>query len=486
MERHHSQDNGSAALGDLAALDAVATAAAIAAGELSATEVTEAAIARIEAANSQLNAVVDCQFDEARAAVAAGLPAGPLRGVPVLLKDLNGEQAGHRSTMAVPALRDADVRATVDSAVARRLREAGAVILGRTNTPELATLPSTEPRSAGPTDNPAAPGHTPGGSSGGSAAAVAANLVPLAHGNDGGGSIRIPASCCGLVGLKPTRGRISLGPQRGEMWGGFVVEGVLTRTVRDTARGTDVLAGAEPGDPAPAPPLRRPLEAEVGADPGRLRIGLLDHSPLPDLLVDTATGDAARHTANLLADLGHEVLEAFPPDFRDPEYTNHFTTVLGVSLLRSVEQLGESVGRPVELDELEPFNQLLGAIGQGTSGSGYLASLDWLWAWSRRVARFWEPQANGGDGFDLLLSPTLGLVPPKLGILSDMTDPWAGLARVSSFIPYTTQFNVTGQPAISVPTFRSDGIPVGAQLAAAYAREDVLIRVAAQLEPHFT
>src|SRR5438309_3584245 len=291
-------------------MDATAQADLVRRGEATATELVEAGIGRIEQLNPALNAVVTPMFDRALGEARGGMPAGPFAGVPFLLKDLAVECAGVRFTEGSAFLRD-NV-STHDQELVRRLRRAGLVILGKTNTPEFGLLPTCEPALFGATHNPWDPDRTPGGSSGGSAAAVASGMVPMAHANDGGGSIRIPASCCGLFGLKPTRARVSLAPVLGDALSGLVIEHAVTRSVRDSAALLDVSAGPEPGDPYWAPPQTRPYAEEVGADPGHLRIALTEHKLTGDPVhPDCLT--AVREAAALCREMGHEVVEAEPP-----------------------------------------------------------------------------------------------------------------------------------------------------------------------------
>ena len=294
---------------DLARLDATAQAELVRRGEITTLELVDAAIDRIERANPILNAVVTPTFDRAREAARGDLPAGPFRGVPFLLKDLSAAWAGVRMTSGSAFLKD--FVAPVDSVLVRRYFAAGLVVLGKTNCPEFGFLPTTEPRLFGPTRNPWDLERSPGGSSGGSAAAVTAGMVPFAHGNDGGGSIRIPASCCGLVGLKPTRARITQAPLLGDVMGGLVVDHALTRSVRDSAALLDATAGPAPGDPYLAPPPARPFLDEVSADPGRLRIAWTARNPI-GAPVDPECARAVEETAALCAELGHVVEEAAP------------------------------------------------------------------------------------------------------------------------------------------------------------------------------
>ncbi|MHB8505043.1 MAG: amidase [Acidimicrobiales bacterium] len=457
--------------------DATALAAAIAAGELSPLEAVDAAIARIEAVDPALNAVIHRRVEAARAEAAGELPDGPFRGVPLLLKDLGAAMAGEPMHCGLGVAKAAGHRAEVDNAVVRRLRGAGFVVVGRTNVPELGTTVTTEPVAYAPARNPWSTDHSTGGSSGGSAAAVASGMVPAAHATDGGGSIRVPASECALVGLKPSRGRVSHAPD-GEAWMGGTTDGVVTRTVRDTAAVLDVLAGPEPGDPYAAAPLPRPLAAEVGADPGRLRIGVLDRPPGSGAAAaapDAAAGEAARAAATALDELGHHVADAHPAALDDDvEYADRFITIVATNVARDLADWEATLGRPIGEADIEPANVFLRAVGVAVSASDYLAAVDWLYAFSRRVASWWA------EGWDLLLTPVLNGPPPPLGWLSD---PDEGFGRLQALLAYTSQWNMTGQPAISLPLhWTADGLPVGVQLVAGAGREDLLVEVAAQLE----
>src|SRR2546427_2545055 len=305
---------------ELAVLDATAQAELVRQRKVSPRELVDAAVARIERLNPKLNAVVTQRFEKARAEAAApDLPAGPFRGVPFLLKDLICHSAGDPYHAGMRLLRELGWIERYDTHLAARFRAAGFVFLGRTNVPELGPAPTTEPVAYGPTRNPWDTSRSPGGSSGGSAAAVAAGLVPVAHANDGGGSIRIPSSECGLVGLKPSRGRTSLGPDAGEGWGGLSVEHVVARSVRDTAAVLDAVAGYLPGDPYTAPPPARPFRDEAGGPPGRLRVGLLVKAPAGQAEVHPECATAARETARLLESLGHRVEGSFPVPLAEDE-----------------------------------------------------------------------------------------------------------------------------------------------------------------------
>lgn len=453
--------------------DATTQAARVRAGEVSPAELVDAAIDRIEKLNPQLNAVITDRFERARQEAAGPLPDGPFRGVPVLIKDLHCPSAGDRRCEGMRVLKEANIVADHDSHVVRRFRAAGFVIVGRTNTPEMGTTVTTEPVAFGPTRNPWDTSRSTGGSSGGSAAAVASGMVATAHASDGGGSIRIPASECGLVGLKPNRARISSGPDAGEGWMGASTNGALTRTVRDAAAVLDVLAGPELGDPYAAPALPRPLVDEVGAPTGRLRIGMLDHPPLP-VIADPEVSEAVQTTARLLESLGHDVADAHPRAMEEQEFADRFVQVVAVNTAADVAEWSRVLGRPIGDDELEPGNALFSTLGRSLTGPDYAATIGWLHGWSRRVAAWWA------DGWDLLISPVINGTPPPLGWI---TDPEQGMERVRQLLQYTAQFNVTGQPAISLPLHQSmEGTPVGVQLVAALGREDLLVRVASQIE----
>ena len=454
-------------------LDATAQADLVRRGEVSPRELTEAAIARIEAVNPKLDAVIRTRFDAARLEAEGDLPDGPFRGVPILLKDLGCTVEGEPTAFGLGPLRD--LAFPVTSYLAQQFRAAGFLPLGRTNVPELGTTVTTEPRSFPPARNPWDPGHSTGGSSGGSAAAVAAGMVAVAHASDGGGSIRIPASECGLVGLKATRGRVSQGPVTGEAWAGSVIDGAITRTVRDAAGVLDVISKPMPGDPYYAPPLQRPLVHEVGADPGRLRIGVLDRPGAEGYLDDPQCRTAVVTAAALLESLGHHVDQSVPAAMFERELPRHFNTIIAADTEATMRAFEMLLGRPIGEDEIEPRNAAYRRAGRELSAVAYLQTRAWLGMWARRMADWW-------NSHDLLLTPTVGAPPPQLGWFTAAGPKEEG-ARVAGFIPYTAQFNLTGQPAISLPLhWTPDGLPVGVQLAAAYGREDMLIRIASQFE----
>ena len=456
---------------DVLWMDATAQARLLADGQVTARELAEAAAARIEEVDGSVNAVIHRRFDRALDEIAAGLPAGPFHGVPFLIKDLFADSAGDPAHQGNRALRDAGWTATRDSWLVARLRSAGFAFLGRTNTPEFGLVPVTEPQAHGACRNPWDRSRSPGGSSGGSAAAVAAGMVAVAHASDGGGSIRIPASMCGLVGLKPSRGRTTLGPDGDES--GLSVQHVVARSVRDTAALLDVMRGPGPGDMVVAPPPARPYVAELDVRPSGLRVGLLDHSPTGPLDPDCA--DAVRRAGRLLEQLGHAVSDEHPRI--DPEAGRRFGARWVVNARMRLDWLGGLLGREVTADDVEPLTWAMASVGQAASGVDYAAAMAYGSAMARQFAGWW-------DNHDLLVTPTLGQLPPLVGELEPPADdPFATQQRTSELVPFTTHFNVTGQPAISLPLHVSgSGLPVGVQIVAGYGREDLLIQVAAQLE----
>jgi len=458
-------------------LDATGQAELVRAGELTPRELVAGAIERIARVDPEVHAVIHERFERALAEADAA-PDGAFRGVPVLVKDHDGGVAGEPYHHGNAALRDAGIRADRDAHLVARLRAAGCVVVGKTNTPEFGLLPTTEPLAYGATRNPWDPGRSPGGSSGGSAAAVAAGMVPLAHAGDGGGSIRIPASACGVFGLKPTRGRVSLGPDESQAWGGLVQRHVVTRTVRDCATALDALAGAMPGDPyAAAPPTER-YGSQPDRDPGRLRVGLRTEAPGGLADVEPACAAAARDAAALLEACGHEVVESAPEALDDPSLLGSFVTIFAASTSADVRMLATTLGRPVGPADVEPLTWAQHELGAAITAPEYIAALHDAGTWSRAMAAWWEPD---GGGFDLLLTPTMAKLPAILGTIRG-DDPEGALIESTPYAAFTVPFNITGQPAMSVPLSWHDGLPVGVQLAAAFGREDLLLRVAGQLE----
>jgi len=461
---------------DIAFLDATAQADLVRRGEVTPEELLEGAIARIEKLNPGLNAVIASFFEEARGRVAK-LPDGPFRGVPMLLKDLGGAMAGAPLYAGMRFLRDAGWREPEDSYFTARLRAAGFSFLGRTNSPELGILPTSEPEAFGPTRNPWNTRHSAGGSSGGSAAAVAAGMVSVAHASDGGGSIRIPASSCGLVGLKPTRGRSSFGPGVGERWAGCSSEHVVARTVRDVAALLDVVSGPGPGDPYFAPPPTAPFAARLAPGP-RLRIGSMADVAPRQSPVHPECRAAAERAARALADLGHHVEPSYPAALDETRAIGAFVEIVAANVAFALDRAAAKVGKPLTEDDCEPLTWAVASAGRQRSATDYIATLDAVHAFSRRVAAWWS------DGWDLLLTPTTAEPPPPIGqFAATREEPFKGFIRAAPFGVYTSSFNLTGQPAISVPVhWTAEGLPVGAQLVAAYGDEETLLRVAAELE----
>jgi amidase/6-aminohexanoate-cyclic-dimer hydrolase len=453
--------------------DALDLAALIARKQVSAGEVLETAIVRIEALNPTLNAVVHKLYDAARAAIAEGLPAGPLAGVPFLIKDVGsrckGAPCGNGSRLFDGFVADQD------DTVVERYRAAGLVIIGRTNSPEFALSAATEPVANGPTRNPWDLTRSAGGSCGGAAAAVAARMVPAAHGSDGGGSIRIPAANCGLFGLKPTRARTPSGPLAGEGWGGMLVAHAVTRSVRDSAALLDAIAGPAPGDPYWAPPQERPFMEEVGRHPGRLRIALTTKSPTGGAVHPECIA-AATSAAKLCAELGHRVEEA-APSF-DMTSTRWARDVVVSSWLRNeIDTRLEALGRPQRPDDLERITALQAERGGRYSARDYVRAMVILHGICRRFAAFFAD-------YDILLSPVLSQPPELLGTSDMMSDDAeAFVDHLFHLMCFTRQFNVTGGPAASIPMYWTpEGLPVGVQFAADFGNEALLFRLAAQLE----
>ena len=456
--------------------DATGLAELVKSKQVSALEVVDAAIARIEQLNPVVNAVIADRFDRARDEAVHG-SEGPFAGVPVLLKDLGAAQEGEPFWLGSAVLRKAEFRAQVTSYYVRSLIEAGFIVLGRTNAPEFGTNITTEPVSTGVTRNPWALEYSSGGSSGGSGAAVAVGMVPVAQGSDGGGSIRFPASYCGLVGLKPSRGRVSKGPLAGDGWAGSTIDGALTRTIRDAAGVLDVMSGYRCGDPYAAPAFARPLTEEVGREFGSLRIGVLDHPLLQAATADPVVTQAVRRIADLLSEHGHQVVDAWPAALAEEEFQTRFVDVVKGSIAQQLRSIERMLDREVSLDEIESDNRVFVELGRKLPAYRYIESVDWLQSYARRVASFFEI-----DGYDLLITPVAPRLPPRLGYLSD---PRHGLDRQLEFLGFTGQFNVSGQPTISLPLAMSDQeprLPIGIQLVAAYGREDLLIRVGSWFE----
>lgn len=462
-----------AAFTDYDRYDALGLGELIAKGEVSAGEVLEAAIARLEAVNPTLNAVVHEMYDEAERTVAAGLPAGPLSGVPFLLKDLGALYAGQPTSYG-SALYDGYV-ADHDTTLVERYRAAGLVIFGKTNTPEFGLAATTEPARFGPTRNPWDLERSPGGSSGGATAAVAARVLPAAHASDGGGSIRIPCSACGLVGLKPTRARNPLGPDVGEGWSGFSTAHVASRTVTDSAAFLDASHGPAPGDPYCAPAPARPFLEEVGAEPGRLRIAFTTAAP-NGAPVDPECVRAVEEAAVLLDSLGHDVEEA-APTYTMATLIQHALVIWSANTWHHAASRYAALGREPDGSGLEAATWAFAQRGRAVPASDYAAALQAIHGLGRAFAAFHER-------YDVFVTPTLAKPPVPLGEI-DMgeADVESYLANMLSFMPFTAQINATGQPALSLPLhWTPAGLPVGVQFVARFGDEATLLRLGSQVE----
>ncbi len=467
---------------ELANLDATAQAALAASGEISATELIDAAIERIERLNPALNCVIFPRYERARAEAAAIRPgaSAPFAGVPFLMKDLIQTVAGEPFSWGWKPFKDAAITARTTSHVAAKFRAAGLISLGQTTVPEWGVSLSTETAAWGATHNPWARGHASGGSSGGAAAAVAARLVPIAHANDAGGSIRIPAAFCGLVGLKPSRGRTSLGPAHADFWHGLCEEGVVARSVRDAAAALDAVSGYMPGDPWMAPPPAR-LFAETFSDPpSELRIGLMDRAPQFHPGIDAEAATAVAKAGMLMERLGHRVETNYPPALDDARINSAFGRVVAAGEARQAATAAEMLGRPLTAEDFDPWTWFLIERGRRVTATDYLAACDWFNEFSRAAANWFAE-----DGFDLLATPaTPSPAPPhryfKVGANEK---PGAAGARLNQMSVFTVPWNISGLPAISLPLrMTAKGLPMGVQFVAPYGREDLLLKVAAQLE----
>ena len=457
-------------------LDATAQAELVASGKVTPLEMVNAAIERVERYDGALNALTYRWFDAARQlASSSELPEGPFRGVPYLLKDLYAAEAGKPLSNGSKAYKAADYVSTEDTTLVARYKASGLISIGRSNSPEFGSVPVTEPEAWGPTRNPWDLTRTSGGSSGGSAAAVATGIVPIAHASDGGGSIRIPASCCGLVGLKVSQGRISMGPLRDES--NLGVEHCVSRSVRDSARLLDATHGPGIGDVIIAPTPRRPFVEEVGADPGRLRIGLLDFNPRGGE-VHADCIDGVHKTAKLLESFGHHVEPGFPEILSDNEIGRAFSMLWSTNMGTAIRRFNEALGREMTTDDIEAMNWAQAQFAIGVNAVDYSLAQASSVKFRRAIQSWWS------QGWDLLLTPTLSAPPLLIGSLPNNPEhPMTPLMTGGAWVSITSQFNISGQPAISLPLHRTaEGLPIGMQLVAAYGREDVLIRVASQLE----
>jgi len=461
-------------------LDATAQAQLVRDGEVSPLELVDAAIARIEKLNPQLNAVIYERFDEARRVAAENkLPDGPLRGVPFLMKDAVQTVQGQPMSFGIKALKDLNYRAPLTTYVAQKFIDAGLVTLGQTAVPLFGIITSAETEAWGVTRNPWNPDHGAGGSSTGAAVAVSSGMVSLAHGNDAGGSIRIPAALCGLVGLKASRGRTSIGPTYADFWGASHEEGTLARTVRDMALGLDVVRGYMPGDPYMAPEPIRPYREEVGRDPGKLRIGY----------VRTLAGDMASYRADvlqaldnalaLLGSLGHRIDDSRPQILLEEGMPGETSKLVACHTAVEAKDIERLIERPLRADDCDLVTWSLMELGRAIMATDYIEILNWRNTLTRGTAAWWA------QGFDVLVMPTVGAAAPRIGELPMRPGEEADVvgARLAPYHQSTQIWNITGQPAISLPLYINEaGLPLGVQFIAAYGREDLLIRLASQIE----
>lgn len=458
---------------ELARLDATALADLVKKKEVTPSELLEAAIARAEKVNPALNAIVTPMYEIARDLAKRPVSNGPFAGVPFLLKDLMGMYEGVRMTAGSRAL--SDYVAKNHSELTVRFLRAGLIPFGRTNTPELGILPTTESRLHGPAKNPWNVAHSTGGSSGGSAAAVAAGIVPMAHANDGGGSIRIPAACCGLFGLKPTRGRNPLGPDLGDVMNGLVVEHCVSRSVRDSARLLDATAGVDVGAPYDAPPRSRPYEQELASDPKKLRIAFTKVAHTGSA-IDPECVAAVESTAKLCAELGHEVVED-SPELDGAQISQAFLSVWMSGTAAELDTIALEHNKIVTQEMVEPLTWAAAELGRSVSAAQYLMAIHQLQKVSRTLGRFLEK-------YDFWLTPTLAEPPLALGVLDNNEEmPLSPLMRAAEYVPFTPIANFSGVPAMSVPLYWSTaGLPIGSHFFAKLGGEDKLFALAAQLE----
>lgn len=451
--------------------DALGLAELVRRKEVKPDELLEAAMARVEAINPKLNAVVTKMYDEARSTMARGITDGPFTGVPFLLKDLGASYEGARNTAGSRLFRDNI--AGEDDELVRRYKASGLVTIGRTNTPEFGLNASTESALLGPCRNPWDTTRSTGGSSGGSGAAVASRMVPIAHGSDGGGSIRIPSSCCGVFGLKPSRGRQPTGPDVGEAWEGFATTHALSVSVRDNAALLDVSAAPEVGAPYGIPAPERPFLDEVEASPGKLRIAFFTRGASAKTHPDCVT--AVYEAAKLCEELGHDVTEA-APELDYEALRSAFSLVLHAHTAAMLDQFAELTSRNV-MDIVEPATQGWAEPGWKATAAELAGTKPIINAGTRVVGEFLTR-------YDVMLTPTLGAPPPKLGHLDTMTLSFEEFhRRLFDFIPFTWLHNLTGLPAMSLPLhWNEEGLPIGVQVAGRYADEATLYRLAGQLE----
>ena len=451
--------------------DALGLAELVRKRQVSAQELLDEATARTDAINPAINAVVVRHDDHARRQIANGLPDAPFTGVPFLLKDLDHLQ-GTRTTFGASVYKNFVADHT--STIAQRFMNAGLTIYGKSASPEFGLMPTTESRLHGPTRTPWDLAHSAGGSSGGAAAAVAARILPVAHASDGGGSIRIPASACGVFGLKPTRARNPCGPDRAEGWSGFSCGHVVSISVRDSAAMLDAISGPEPTSPYQAPPPVRPFLDEIGRDVGRLRISFTDKSPFGDA-IDPEVAAAVREIAELLAGIGHDVQERAPVLSHDPARV--ITAIVSSNTAVTVRAAEALFGRPMTSADMEVLTLASASNGSKARALDYIAAQQQVFEITRSVVTFFE-------GCDVFLSPTLCTLPVRIGEINTMAADLSGLAPLlRRYMPGTSTANMTGQPSMSVPlAWSGSGLPIGMMFTAGFGDEATLFRLAAQLE----
>jgi amidase len=452
----------------------------VATGEVTPAHLVEGAIERIQRLNPRLNCVIYPRFDKARAeAGQKNLPAGIFRGVPFLMKDLSEMVVGEPTSWGWKPLKDSGFTARSTSHVASKFRAAGLITLGQSTTPEWGPSIATESRAWGATHNPWSLNRGVGGSSGGAGAAVASGMVPIAHGNDAGGSIRIPASFCGIVGLKPSRGRTSIGPLHADIWHGLGEEGALVRSVRDAAAALDVVAGYVAGDPYTAPPPLRSFRDEVGQAPGALRIGFMDRAPSFHSGIDPDCAVAVRNAAKLLESLGHKVERAHPAALDDDRISHQIGVLVSSSEALTAVDAEKILGRALIAEDFDPWTWYLIDRGRQVSAVELLLAREWINEFTRATAQWWR------SGFEVLVTATLATPAPPIGVfkLGPSENPTDIGHRMRDISPFTIPWNVAGNPAISLPLqVDREGLPIGVQLVAGYGREDLLLRLAAQIE----
>ena len=481
------------AFSDYGKYDGLGLAELIRKKKVSPGELVEEAISRIETHNPKINAVVHKLYERARTAAKGKLPDGPFQGVPFLIKDLHATLEGLPTSHGTKLWKNVPAKITTE--IVKRWEASGAIVVGRTNTPEFGLLPYTESDTLGPALNPWDTTRSPGGSSGGSGAAVAARMVPLASGGDGGGSIRIPSSACGIFGLKPTRGRTPTGPVIGESWSGFDIDHVLTRSVRDSAAMLDATQGADVGAPYIIPEAG-PFLKEVGRKPGKLKIAF-STKPMLGKSVHADCIKGVEETVALLKDLGHEVVEDAPV-VNGEEFSYRFLTILAGQIRADIEEAAEAAGKKVSMDDFDITTFGTGLFGTILKASDYARAMRYLQSVSREIGRFFE-------GYDALLTPVLSQPPGKIGALKPSASEQSQIkliartgatwileamnvirplaAQTYEFIPWTPVFNVTGQPAMSVPLHWNEaGLPIGMHFISKWGDEATLFRLAGQLE----